>query len=483
MQCRLPALRRIEHPACPQNECMNIVPSIQTSPAAEMLERLSALSWPDLPPTAREHAVQCLMDNIGCGIFGAQFEWTKMTAQFVASEGSRGNASIFGGSQLAAPARAALVNGVAIHGYELDDIILGTLSHPGTAVAPAALAIAEHTQASPDRLLLGLIAGYETLARLGIVLAPHRQIAFHLTGIMGAVAAAVAASVVADLPFRKLNDAVGIACSRASGTKAFSQSVGGMVKRLHGGSAAETGVMACLLADLGFTGPLQAIDGLFGLIEAVCGDASGVGALSKDMGTDWAIERVWTKVYPCCGAVHTALQAIEQLRARENIAPAEVKTLRVATSRRGVTQNRETAPQDTMGAQYSLPFCAALAMTGDAKDPLAFAPENLQRPEILDMITKVELQVDPEIDAAYPDRLGNRVEITLQKGRKFEMTLWDAHGMPSEPCSPQELSGKFVRLCSASMDAKAIKRVLSVLDQFVTGGAVADLSASLRPQT
>jgi 2-methylcitrate dehydratase PrpD len=462
---------------------MNIAQHIQASPATAMLERLSALSWTDVPPTARGHAVQCLMDNIGCGIFGAQFEWTKITAQFVAIEGSRGNASIFGGGQPTAPARAALINGVAIHGYELDDIILGTLSHPGTAVVPAALAIAEHTHASSDRLLLGLIAGYETLGRLGVVLAPHRQIAFHLTGIMGAVAAAVAASVVANLPFKKLNDAVGIACSRASGTKAFSQSIGGMVKRLHGGSAAETGVMACLLADLGFTGPLQAIDGRFGLIEAVCGDAKGAGALSKDLGADWAIERVWTKVYPCCGAVHTALQAIEQLRTRENIASVEVKTLRVATSRRGVTQNGETAPQDTMGAQYSLPFCAALAMTGDAKDPSAFALENLRRPEILDMIAKIELHVDPEVDAAYPDRLGNKVEITLQTGRKFEMTVWDAHGMPAAPCSSQELCGKFVRLCSASMDAMAIERILSVLDQFTTGGAVADLSDSLRTQT
>jgi 2-methylcitrate dehydratase PrpD len=462
---------------------MNIAPSIQASPAAAMLERLVALSWADLPPTARKHAVQCLMDNIGCGIFGAQFEWTKITARFVAAEGSRGDASIFSCREPAAPSRAALINGVAIHGYELDDIILGTLSHPGTAVVPAALAIAEHTQASADRLLFGLIAGYETLARLGSVLAPHRQIAFHLTGIMGAVAAAVAAAVVADLPLRKLNDAVGIACSRASGTKAFSQSVGGMVKRLHGGSAAETGVMACLLADLGFTGPLQAIDGRFGLIEAVCGDASGASALSKGLGTNWAIERVWTKVYPCCGAVHTALQAIEQLRAQENIAPDQVKTLRVATSRRGVTQNGETAPQDTMGAQYSLPFCAALAMTGDAKDPLAFAPENLTRPKIIDMIAKVELQVDPEIDAAYPDRLGNKVEITLHEGRKFKMTLWDAHGMPAAPCSPQELHSKFGRLCSASLDTKAIERLLSVLDKFMTGGAVADLSASLRMQT
>lgn len=431
---------------------------------------------------ARTHALRCLMDNIGCGIFGSQFEWTKITAQFVAAEGSRGNASVFGVDEPAAPARAALINGVAIHGFELDDIILGTLSHPGTAVVPAAVAIAEHTNASVDRLLFGLIAGYETLARIGTVMAPHRQIAFHLTGIMGAVAAAVAASVVAGLPYRKLNDAVGIACSRASGTKAFSQSIGGMVKRLHGGSAAETGVMACLLADLGFTGPMQALDGRFGLIEAVCGNANDVGALSKGLGTNWAIKRVWTKVYPCCGAVHTALQAIERLRHQENIVPSDVKTLRVATSRRCVTQNGEIAPQDTMGAQYSLPFCAALAMAGDAKDPLAFATKNLQRPEIVNMIAKVELQVDPEIDAAYPDRLGNKVAITLQNGRTFEMTVWDAHGMPASPCSPQELRSKFVRLCSTSMDIKAIERILGVLDQFETGGAVTDLSASLRQQ-
>jgi len=458
---------------------MTVVQSDPLSPATILLERLSKLSWAGLPPTARAYALRCLMDNIGCGVYGAELEWTRIVAQFAVAEGSQGKASVFGGSPIA-PARAALINGVAISGYELDDLILGTLSHPGAVVAPAALAMAEHLDASGDRLLLGLVAGYEMLYRLGIVMAPFRTVTFHLTGIMGAVAAAAAAAVVAGLPAHRMNDAVGIACSRASGTKAFIQHAGGMVKRLHAGSAAETGVLSCLLAQHGFTGPQQPIDGRFGLIEAVCGDVSTTGLMAQDLGAEWAIERAWTKVYPCCGVVHTAIQAIEELRTSAGIAPSHVKSLRVGTSRRGIAQHGETRPEDTMGAQYSLPFCAALAMVGDAKDPDAYAEEKIRRADVTEMIDRVVLSVDPEIEAGYPGRLGNRVEIELHGGERHSMVLLGAKGTPDNPCSDQEVRDKFARLCTTRMSGEATARLLAALDALMTDGTVAALSAGLR---
>lgn len=459
---------------------MNVIQTARFSPATELFETLASLTWQRLPSTVRVAATRCLIDAVGCGLFGAQFPWSKITADFTEAEGANGNASVFGRTKTSSPVRAALCNGIAIHGFELDDIILGTLSHPGTAVVPAALALAEEIGATPDNLLLGITCGYETLARIGVILAPVRDTSFHLTGVMGGVSAAVAAAVTARLPPGKLIDAVGIACSRASGIKSFAQPIGGMVKRLHGGTAAETGVLSCLLAERGFTGPLHAVDGRFGLLEAIGGASVSAEPLSRDLGKNWAIGRVWTKMYPCCGALHTAVQAIERLRDVEKIEPRAVRKIRVGTSRRAVIQNGETAPRDTMGAQYSLPFCAALALVGDAKAPASFADAAITDPAVLAAIPLIEPYIDSEIDAAYPGRLGANVQIETADGRRSELKLLDAHGMPDDPCSDQEIYQKFRRLCGTQKSTRAVDCLLNKLGEFRDAGSVPHVSSALR---
>ena len=135
-----------------------------------------------------------------------------------------------------------------------------------------------------------------------------------------------------------------------------------MVKRMHAGRGAESGVLACALAQRGFTAPMAALDGRFGLLEVFGGDKSRPEELDRNLGQDYAIARVWTKVFPCCGVLHTTAQALDALRVQHQFQASEIRSVRVGTNKRAIALNGAKSPKETMAAQYSLPFTAAVAV-------------------------------------------------------------------------------------------------------------------------
>lgn len=460
---------------------MNHVDRRLKLPGTQMLEKLAALSWDDLSPRAPRSASLALLDNIACGVFGTRFQWTQITSALALEEKSTGRATLFGSDVPVTPARAALSNGTSIHGFELDDIVLGSLVHPGSVVVPAALAIAEEIGASGDRLLLGIIAGYEAMARVGAALGQACNTAgFHSTSVAGPIGAAVACAVVSGASYDLTAKAVGIAASTSSGIKAFTQGTGGMVKRVHGGLGAQGGVLAWQLASRGMTGPAEAIDGRYGLLEVIGGPTSQPALLAEGLGSDWAIDRVWTKVYSCCGVIHTTAQALESIREEGGLAPRDVDVVKVKINARAVSQNAERNPTDAMNAQYSLPFCAALALVGDIRDPNAFLPPNLDDPQVRSMSERIELHVDEEVDRYYPGRFGTKVELKTTDGRSFDRTIWYAHGTSVDPCSEDEITGKFRKMCAGMLPDERIAAVEKAVRGLETGGAVSEVSRALR---
>lgn len=186
--------------------------------SARLVEHLAALKPTLLDGAIGASATMALLDTLGCGLYGANQQWGRILRAQILHEGSRGMATLFGENVTVAPSRAALANGTASHGFELDDIIQGALVHPGAVVIPAALAVAEQSGASGERLLLGIVAGYEVIARLGWALgAEHNTRGYHTTGVAGPIAATVAAGIVLGLSMEIILSAIGIACSSAGG--------------------------------------------------------------------------------------------------------------------------------------------------------------------------------------------------------------------------------------------------------------------------
>ena len=449
--------------------------------ADDLIDFVHGLSLERVPADVVAQARACLLDALGCGIFGSAQDWSRLLADEMTAEGTRGRSTVIcRPERLAAPA-AALCNGTAIHGFELDDLIAESIVHPAAAVIPAALATAEAVAASGSRLLAGIVSGYEVMHRLGVALGvePARR-GFHTTSLTGPVAAAVAAGVVQSLSREEMRSAVGLACSAAAGIKSFAAGHGGgMVKRLHLGRAAEAGVRMGQLAARGFRGPPSAIDGRFGLLEVFGGAGAQPGRLSRGLGEEWALRDVWFKVYPICGWIQSAVQLLQQFRGPHPLQEAEIRAVRVGVSSYAARNNGEPAPRDTMGAQYSIPFCAAIALLGDPHDPAAFRPAAVDDPVTRAVAQRVSVEIDPAVEAVYPAQFGASVLLTLADGRTRQGVVMDCHGTPADPCTAAERMDKFMLLAGKRLSATAAGQIARAVEALAGSPSVNQLTAAL----
>src|ERR1700736_133139 len=123
-----------------------------------------------IPPAVLARAKLCLLDALGCGLFGSRQAWGEIMANEVSADGSSGPCTLLGSSATVAAPQAALCNGTSIHGFELDDLLPASIIHPGTVIIPAVLAASEASSASGATLLRGIVAGYESMSRLSLAL-------------------------------------------------------------------------------------------------------------------------------------------------------------------------------------------------------------------------------------------------------------------------------------------------------------------------
>jgi 2-methylcitrate dehydratase PrpD len=462
------------------------IPAVDTpvtsTHAVRLLEFLHRLSN-ECGSEPIEKARWCLLDSLGCGLLGATQPWGRIVSDEVLSDDGHGPCSILGRTGMVSPSQAALCNGTAMHGFELDDLLSAALIHPGAVIVPAAFAAAEAVDASGLQLLRGIVAGYEATARISLALGTdpsHRG--FHKTSVVGPVAGAIAASVTMGLEFKQLQWAVGLACSCASGIKNFAAGGGGgMVKRLHAGRAAEAGVRMAMLARRGFTAPLSAIDGKFGLLDAFSGVTARPDLLDEGLGARWALDDVWVKVYPICGWIQGVVQLLLAMRAQEKFDPVSIERITVATSSFAVKYNGNTEFEDTMAAQYSIPYCVTVALTGDPMDPNEYAAERIRDPRRRAIANKVELRVDPSADSVYPKHFACKVTLQFEDGRIIEAHTRDAHGTPGDPCTPQELVQKFSRVVELSRLGIDASEVISCVSRLASGLSARELAVGLRP--
>jgi 2-methylcitrate dehydratase PrpD len=395
---------------------------------------------------------------------------------------SEGPCTVLGSRQTAAAPQAALCNGTSIHGFELDDLLPASIIHPGTVIVPAVLAAAEASNAPGMSLLRGIVAGYESMARLslGLGLEPSHR-GFHKTSVVGPVATAIACGVVSGLSSEQIICAAGLACSTGSGIKSFAGgSGGGMVKRMHAGRAAEAGVRMSQLAQRGFTGPRAAIDGHYGLLDVFAGQSAEPHQLDMGLGEQWAMDGLWVKVYPICGWIQGVVQLLTAMRGRPPLALDRVEKIVVGTSEFAVKNNANRTPTDTMEAQYSIPYCAAVALAGDPADPNEFCAPIIDDPARHAFAQRVELRVDPESEAVYPARFGSRVKLHFRNGEVKEAATLDPHGTAADPCNEEELVGKFKRLAARAtiaIDASAVVDSIGNMDRLKS---IREMTALLR---
>jgi 2-methylcitrate dehydratase PrpD len=240
-------------------------------------------------------------------------------------------------------------------------------------------------------------------------------------------------------------NALGLAGSLAGGLLEFAKGDGGMVKRLHLGRASEAGVLAASLAAAGFTGPRTVIEGEFGFLRVFC-TKFDEAALTRGLGRDYLMLSTVLKRYPVHATAHAAVRAVRDLQAEHRFSGSDVEGVTVTGNRRMVERHAITEPNDLMLAQYSIPFCVALALHREARDPESYDEAALADPQIRALTRRV--RVVPEAGGGH-GAMGSTVTVVLADGRRLERHV------DSGLLEQGELADKFARLTRAALGDKS----------------------------
>jgi 2-methylcitrate dehydratase PrpD len=426
----------------------------------QLAQYAAGLRVEDLPEAVVQRAKDCIADTVAAIAFGADLPWSRIVVGY-ASRGTGGRSRLLapGGGRVQAP-MAALANGALAHAFEMDNLTWpNTGVHPGATMLPAALAVAQDRGLSGRDLLAGFVAGAEVMIRIGRATKHNNESrGFHAPGTTGPFGAAVAVGRMLRFDAARMTNAIGIAGSLAAGLLEFAKAgSGAMVKRLHLGRAAESGVLAASLAEDGFTGPQSVLEGPFGFLNVFCGEHD-VAALTRGLGREYATLRILLKRFPAHITAHTSLQAVEDLRREHGYGGGDVVSIHIDGNRKMATVNNIPAPADLMMAQYSLPFCVALGHFHDARDPASFNLRTLNDPAIRALAARVTV-ADAE---AKGSPIAAAVTVTLKDDRRLRRRVDDFKGTPEQPLSRAEMREKFL-LLTRHVDRAAMTRLFERL--------------------
>lgn len=455
---------------------------VYSKPTTKALADFAAnLDYEDLSERTIANIKKALLDSIGCGILGSQFPWSKIVNQFIKEQGGRAEATIWTADFKGPASNVALGIGTMIHSFDFDDYHNAKL-HPGAAVVPAAVCLGEAEGISGKELLTALVAGYETMIRVGLATGPgaSRMKGWHLTGTCGTFGAAAAASKVLGLGADATASALGMAGTQSSGLWAFTAD-GSMSKRFHPGRASQSGIMAAGLARLGYLGPTQILEAEDGGFCRATSDDFDLSKATHNLGRKYHTEDVSIKPYAACGSLHSSIDAARELISRFRIRPQDIEKVILHTSHVIKTQcGYEYKPLSILQAQLSAQYCIAVAILEGHALVSQFTEEKIRDAKILELAKRVEVKVHPEIDNIYPEKFATILEIVTKGGESRSLRLDYPKGSPENPMSFEEVEQKFISISSdiiGSRRAEEIAGIVGAIEHLNDISALAELLA------
>ena len=339
---------------------------------------------------------------------------------------------------------AALINGAAAHTAEVDDIYRDGIYHPGAPTIAAALAVAQSRAASGDAFLRAVVAGYEISTRIAAAMGRAHYRYWHNTGTIGSFGAAAAAAELLGLDRARFAHALATVATFAAGLQQAFRS-DSMSKPMHAGRAAEAGVTAALAAAEGVTGALDVMEGEAGFGNAMGGGPDWEGALAT-LGEDFHICKMTFKNHACCGHAFAAIDGALALKAKMAVAAEEIARVQVGGYRATLEVAGISEPATAAEARFSTPYLVATALTHGSVRLAAFEPARLEHAETRSLMRRVELTLDPAVDAAFPAQRSARIAIEARDGRRGEHFQPTRKGDPDLPLSDAELEAKYLEL-------------------------------------
>ncbi len=423
----------------------------------------------ELSPAARNAAVRCVLDLMTAAIAGLASGGARAARRTALALYAPGESTVwFTRRRLKAPG-AALANCAAASMLDLDDGHRAACGHPGSAVIPAAVAVAEEIDAGAGDLLAAIAVGYEVAVRVAAA-RDLSALGAYSSGTWCGYGAVAAAGWFRRSPPDRLAHAFAI-----SGVSAPNQAAAGSsgYSRLTGNTVKEgipwatvTGLTALGLAEAGFTGPEDILD------HSPYFDAARI---LDGLGRGLVIEQTYFKPYSACRWTHAAVDGIGALMDEHGLAASDLAGVEIHTFTRALRLANRRDPATLEDAQYSLPYCVALRAVAGADALLPLTEDALRRPDVVALAETVTLHLDSALDRRFPATTPARIVLRTAKGR-LERLVDSPRGDPGNPVSPEELEAKFRIATRALMRREEQEELLAAVDSL--GGG--DLSPLLR---
>ncbi|HEU4376493.1 MAG TPA: MmgE/PrpD family protein [Telluria sp.] len=427
------------------------------------------LQFDDIPPDVMRRAEDLLLDWFGSALAGKGARPVEAIAWFASQMGpSDGKCEVLIERRATSPLFAAMVNAASSHYAEQDDVHNGSVFHPAAVVFPAALAVAQSIGASGREFLTAAVAGYEVGIRIGEFLGRSHYRIFHTTGTAGTIAAAAAAGRLLNLAPDQMLHAFGSAGTQAAGLWEFLRDAADS-KQLHTAKAAGDGLASAYLAAKGFTGARRILEGKQGMAAGMSSDADPA-KLTARLGERWALAETSFKFHSSCRHTHPAADALLQVVTRDQLRPDQIVSVTAhvhqgAIDVLGPVVDPQTVHQSKFSMGTVLGLIAQFHNAGLKEFDNAW-----NDPRIAAFRDKVAMQLDAEVDGAYPARWIGKVTVVTTDGRVLHGRVDEPKGDPGNTLSRAELEHKALRLAdfggaaSESEMRAAFERIWRIAD-------------------
>src|SRR6516164_2631542 len=358
---------------------------------AKMAQWAVGLKFEQVSQEAVHQAKRFLLDSLGCALGGYWQHDVRIVLQVLNELAGPGSATVIGEGRKMDPVSASLANALMIRVMDYNDIYWKQdPSHPSD-IFPAAIACSERAGGDGRELIVGLVLGHEFEMRFCEAAFPGiRERGWHHATLTAFVSPIVAGRAL-HLGWEQIQHAIGISASRHCTLGAVTAGRLTMMKNTVDPMATQSGVLAALLAEKGYTGPEHVIDGKEGLVHCF-GPEWKLNILTDGLGDSWRITQCGMKFFPTEALTHTPISATQALVKDNDLKPNDVANVLIRTTARGadiLSDPSKYDPHTKETADHSLPYVVAAAIAERQVTPLQFTMEKILDPTIRAQLNKI----------------------------------------------------------------------------------------------
>jgi 2-methylcitrate dehydratase PrpD len=433
------------------------------TPSYQLAQFAAGLEFNHIPSPVMRRAEDLFLDWFGSALAGKVGRPVQAIEAIAREMGPmEGRSEVLISRRKTSPLFAAMVNGASSHFIEQDDVHNGSVFHPAAVIFPAVLAVAQDRGCSGKDLMTAAVAGYEAGIRIGEFLGRSHYKIFHTTGTVGTVAAAIAVGRLINLTPEKMLHAIGSAGTQAAGLWEFLKDAANS-KQLHTAKAASDGLLAALLAEKGFSGAKQILEGSKGMAAGMSDDANPA-CLTDRLGERWATIETSFKFHASCRHTHPAGDALQQVMKEHDLKADQIAQVITHVHQGAIdVLGPVVNPSTTHQAKFSMgTVLGLLAVHGKAGVREFDASYRDQK--VTDFCQRVRMVLDEEVDSAYPVRWIGKITVETTDGRELHGRVDEPKGDPGNTLSRPELEAKAIELAEFAGAATAAEMNASMKD-------------------